>query len=193
MTLVRSLFSSVNVRTALNTANEIRDRLVTCLDKLSKIKPTDLVRESALGPLNFRAGVPFFERTLTLYRQVAKTDLSRSPSPILEIALGHAEESLNQFQQIEAFDPAGIDRPEQVRNLMISDVRDAHAAVYEDLCTLLVPRGAAGNQVSRGTRFPTFMILALVLLAAFLAYRSSLVERLIDDLEDSVHNFVARK
>jgi len=105
----------------LSADKQIRERLDGCLDKLGKIRPTDLIREDTLGPqLNFRAGIPFFERTLTLYRQVAATNLSRVPSPILEIAANHAEQSLNQFEQIASFAPSGIDRPEQVRNLLIN-------------------------------------------------------------------------
>jgi len=63
----------------------------------------------------------------------------------------HAEESVNLFDQIEAFDPHGIDRPEQLRNLLINDVRDAHPKLYEDLSVLLI-RAADTAKGSRDRR-----------------------------------------
>jgi hypothetical protein len=176
----------------LTTEKEIRERLSTNLDKLGKIRPTDLIREDALGPqLSFRAGIPFFERTLTLYRQIARTDLSRRPSAILEIAADHTDESLNQFEQIQAFNPAGIDRPEQIRNLLINDVRDAHARIYEDLCILLAPSRAEMQKMPRGPgRLVTVITLALVVVVAILGYRISFFRSLISSLEDYVHSFL---
>jgi len=178
---------------ALTSEPDIRQRLTKCLDKLTKIRPTDLTREESLGSLNFRAGIPFFDRTLSFYRQIANTDLTRVPSAILEIAANHADESLHQFEQIEQFNPAGIERPEQIRNLLINDVRDAHAAIYEDLCILLAPSRAQAEKLPRGSSMPTMFLLALVLFAAILGYHSSLYGSLIRDLRDFVHNFLARR
>jgi hypothetical protein len=177
----------------LDSEKEIRERLSTCLDKLSKIRPTDLIREDALGPqLNFRAGIPFLERTLTLYRQIANTNLSRTPSAILDIVANHAEESLHQFEEIEAFTPAGIDRPEQIRNLLINDVRDAHAAIYEDLCVVLAPSRVQMEKVPRGpSQMLMMMVLAFVVVAAILGYHYSLYGSLIHDLQDRVNHFLA--
>jgi hypothetical protein len=181
----------------LSKASEIRERLTTCLDKLSKIKSTHLIREEELGPqLNFRAGMPFFERTLTLYRQIANTNLSRVPSEILEIVANHAEESLHQFEQIEAFTPAGIDRPEQIRNLLINDVRDGYAAIYDEVSIILAPsRGQSEKLLREPSRMPmmTMMtVLAFVVVAALLGYHYSLYEGLIHDLQDQMSHFLAR-
>jgi hypothetical protein len=177
----------------LAAAKETRNRLRTCLDKLAKIRPIDLIREDALGQqLSFRAGIPFFERTLTLYRQIANTNLARVPSAILEIAVNHAEESLNQFEQIEAFTPAGLERPEQIRNLLINDVRDTHTAIYDDLCILVAPSRPQMEKASwRPGRMLALIVLAFVLAIAILGYRSSLFGGLIYDLRASVNNFFA--
>jgi hypothetical protein len=188
-----SRIGSMGAEAILDEAKEIRQRLSTNLDKLSKLRSTDLIREDTLGPqLSFRAGIPFFERTLTLYRQIAHTNLSRTPSAILEIAANHAEESLHQFEQIQAFTPAGIDRPEQIRNLLINDVRDAHPAIYDDLCILLAPTRAQMEKAPRGPgRMLTMMVLAVVLIVAILGYRSSLFGSLIYNLKSHVDNFLA--
>ena len=177
----------------MKAAKETRDRLRTCLDKLGKIRSTDLIREDALGPqLSFRAGIPFFERTLTLYRQIANTNFSRVPSTILEIAVNHAEESLHQFEQIEAFNPAGIDRPEQIRNLLINDVRDAHSAIYDDLCILLAPSRPQTEKVSWGSgRILSIIVLALVLIVLVLGYSSSLFDTFLYNLHAAVDRLFA--
>ena len=176
----------------MSTDQEIRERLNTCLNKLSKIRSTDLIRESTLGALNFRAGIPFFERTLSLYRQIAGSNLSRVPSAILEIAVKHAEESLSQFEQIEAFNPVGMERPEQIRNLLINDVRDAHAAIYEDLCIILGPSRGQAEKLQRGpSRLPMITVLVLVLIVAVLGYHYSLHGSVISYLVDRAHNLLA--
>lgn len=173
----------------MSSDTEIRERLKTSLDKLAKLKATDLIREDALGPhLSFRAGIPFFERTLTLYRQLANTNLSRVPSAYLDIAANHAEESLHQFEQIEAFTPEGMDRPEQVRNLLINELRDAHANIYEDLSVILIPSREQAEKVPRAASpMPAMLIVVLVLIAAILGYRYSIYDNLIRDLQDLVH------
>jgi hypothetical protein len=172
---------------------EIRERLAKSLDKLGKIRPTDLIREDALGSqLSFRAGIPFFERTLTFYRQIAGTDLTRVPSPILEIAANHAEESLRQFEQIEAFVPTGIERPEQIRNLLINDVRDAHAAIYEDLCMLLAPGRAQMEKAPGGpSRSVTIIAVALIVVAVVSGYHYSLFDTFINFVQYHAKHFLS--
>ena len=176
----------------MNSAKEIRKRLSTSLGKLSKIRPTDLIREDALGPqLNFRAGIPFFERTLSFYRQIAASNLSRVPSGILEIAANHAEESLNQFEQIATFTPAGIDRPEQVRNLLINEVREAHPVIYDDLCILITPPRAQMEKVPRSRRPLLIMaMLALAFVLAMLGYRHALLGNFIYNIEAGADKFL---
>ncbi len=178
---------------ALTSEQDIRQRLTKCLDKLTRIRPTDLTREESLGSLNFRAGIPFFDRTLNFYRQVANTNLKRVPSAVLEVAANHAEASLHQFEQIEQFNPAGIERPEQIRNLLINDVRDAHAAIYEDLCILLAPSRNQPEKLPHASSIPTTILLTIVIVAAILGYRSSLYANLIRDLQDLVHSFLTHR
>jgi len=190
---VRSRDRRIGTEAALTSEHDIRQQLTICLDKLAKIRPTDLTREESLGSLNFRSGIPFFERTLSFYRQIGNANLTRVPSAILEIAANHAEESLHQFEQIESFNPAGIERPEQIRNLLINDVRDAHAAIYEDLCILLAPSRNQVQKLPRGSSIPTIILLAIVLFAAILGYRSSLYGKLIRDLQDFARNFLAHR
>lgn len=169
---------------------EIRDRLKASLDQLVKLKSTQLIREDVVGPqLSFRVGIPFFERTLALYRQLANTDLSRVPSAYLEIAANHAEESLNQFQQIEAFDPRGMDRPDQVRNLLVNEVRDSHTAIYDDLSVLLAPGKGHSENVPRPTGpLPGILLVVLIGLALIVGYHYSLLDGAIKTLQNLAHS-----
>lgn len=176
----------------MSSDKEIRDRLKTSLDQLVKLKSTQLIREDVVGPqLSFRVGIPFFERTLALYRQLANTDLSRVPSAYLEIAVNHAEESLNQFQQIEAFDPHGIDRPDQVRNLLVNEVRDAYAPIYEDLSVILVPGRGHGEKIPRPSGpLPGILLVALIAGGLLVAYHYSALDGLISDLQNLAHSAI---
>ena len=54
------------------------------LDKLTSIKVEDLVRTENLGSsLDFREGVPVFERTLQLFRRLSDANLDSIPATVL--------------------------------------------------------------------------------------------------------------
>ena len=87
-------------------------------------------------------------------------------------------------------------RPEQIRNLLINDVRDGYAAIYDDVSIILAPsRGQSEKLLREPSRMPMMTkmtVLAFVVVAAILGYHYSLYEGLIRDLQDQMRHFLAR-
>ena len=64
----------------LEEEKAIRDSLQTQLDQLTKIDPNSLVRADELGQvLSFREGLPYFQRVLRLFRDLAQANLDTVP------------------------------------------------------------------------------------------------------------------
>ena len=57
----------------------MQERLSSCPAELNQIKPTNLLREDVLGRnLSFRAGLAYFDRTLELFHQLSRRELSQA-------------------------------------------------------------------------------------------------------------------
>jgi hypothetical protein len=54
--------------------HETRERLGVCLMRLGAMKPNDLARP-AHSKVSFRSGLPYFERSLGLFRKIGETNL----------------------------------------------------------------------------------------------------------------------
>jgi hypothetical protein len=114
--------------------NNERELLKKALDSLIAIKPEDLVRTNELGQqLDFSNGVPYFRRTLKLYSDLAKTDLSQVPYRVLNQLRTKAESALATFGRIRAFSPAKEPSPSQVRDSLINEVRDRWDDEYQSI------------------------------------------------------------
>lgn len=113
-----------------------RERLGVALTRLAALRPKDLVHPPH-SKASFRGGLPYFERTLSLFRHLADEDLREVPSEYLKIVADDAEQTLNQFQEILNFSGEGLDNPDKVRGELITEVRDAYRPMYEDLALVI--------------------------------------------------------
>ena len=169
-----------------------RSRLKTSLKKLRALKPVDLVREDLRHRgLNFHSGLVYFERTLGMFRAgTGHRNLAKVPSAYLKIAADHAERSLAQFEEILRFSGRGLANPQEVRNHLISEVRDNYRKLHDDLSFL--------GQPEHTTRAPWYVgePLAILLFAMFAAgmataYHYGLLDYAAQDIMNSLHR-VAR-
>jgi hypothetical protein len=170
-----------------------RSRLRVSLKQLDQIKPATLAREDlqALN-LSFRAGLPYFERTLGLFRGLGRGNLAKVPSAYLTIVADHAERALAQFEQIMRFTGEGLHNAFDVRNHLIAEVRDYYRELHDDLALLITH--PPGQQEHPG-RAPWYMgaPLAVIMLLMFAAgvtaaYHYGLLGFAAQDLIDSLHN-----
>jgi hypothetical protein len=115
---------------------EARQRLSMCLARLVAFKPGDLARTDRRRSI-FRNGLPHFERTLSLFRQVAHSNLQDVPPDYLKVIADDAEKTLARFREILSFTGEGIEDPKQVSAAMISAVRDAYEPMYEKLSPVI--------------------------------------------------------
>jgi|SRR5215469_15163297 len=169
-----------------------RARLKTSLGRLSQIKASDLAREDLDSRnLSFRAGLPYFERTLTLFRGLSRSGLAKVPSAYLEIVAEHAEHVVNQFEEILRFTGDDLVDPYGVRTHLIAEVRDYYRQLHDDLAILIPP---APGQQQRTTAAPWYegAPLAIALFAIFAAgvaaaYHWGLIGFAAQDIVDSIH------
>jgi hypothetical protein len=178
-----------------------RSRLKQSLKELSRISPADLSRDNLSSRnLSFRAGLPYFERTLNLFRSLDRSNLSKVPSTYLGIVADHAERVLDQFGEIIRFTGDGIPNAHEVRNHMIAQVRECYRMIaqvrecyrelHDDVALLIThPPG----QQEQATRAPWYAgaLLAAVMFAIFTAglataYHYGLVGFAIQDVIDSI-------
>jgi len=124
-----------------------RKALVDTINQLNKITSKDLVRTNELGTaLNFQNGIPVFERTLQLFRDLPESSLDKLPLQTLKQLKQAADNAVQGFNQIKEFNPAQSN-PTQARDQLISTV----ANQYHGQFTLLAP--IIAYSVRKGTDF----------------------------------------
>lgn len=174
-----------------------RSRLKVGLRKLDQIKPAALVRED-LEPrnLSFRGGLPYFERTLGLFRGLRKGNLTKVPSAYARIVADHAERALAQFEEVQRFTGEGLANPVEVRNHLIAEVRDYYRELHDDLSILVtLPPGQQEHPTSAPwyAGAPLAVIMLLMFAAGVTAaYHYGLLGFAAQDIMDSLHDIAHR-
>jgi hypothetical protein len=120
----------------ISSEREAHLRLSICLARLAAFKPADLARTDRRKSI-FRNGLPHFERTLSLFRQVAHSNLRGVPPEYLNVVADDAEKTLARFREILSFTGEDVEDPKEVSAAMISAVRDAYEPIYEKLSPII--------------------------------------------------------
>ncbi len=172
-----------------------RARLKASLKKLERLKPAVLARED-LQPrnLSFRSGLPYFERTLGLFRGLGKGKLAKVPLAYLSIVADHAERALAQFEEIMRFTGEGLPNAVEVRNHLIAEVRDYYRELHDDVSVIVThPPGQQENPTPApwyaGTPLALIM-LAMLAAGVTAAYHYGLWGYAAQDIIDSLHEIV---
>lgn len=98
--------------------------LTTILGEFTEIKADDLVRTTALGTeFDFSAGVPIFQQTITLLRQLGETNLSSWPTPKVQEVTQACIEVRDCLHAIRDFVPSHD--PKQARDVLIGNLETA--------------------------------------------------------------------
>lgn len=126
-----------------------RQSLAKILAELAVIKPDDLVREDVLGrDLGFASGLPYFQRTLRLFRDLAEANLDTVPFTRLQQLARVAEGAMTQFQQVKNFSlQQSPQNPTQVRDTLVQQIRDS----FDNHFDLVAP--VIAYSVRKGTDF----------------------------------------
>jgi hypothetical protein len=165
---------------------QMQERLSSCLAELNQIKPTNLLREDVLGRnLSFRAGLPYFDRTLELFHQLSRRDLSQAAFADLANMTDAAARALDHFHKILSFTGEGVD-PIATRDLLIEEVRDSFARISTDFERVTIRRPGWEQHPSLGIAL-TIGIFTLILGLAAIAYYSANDRTVSDRILDVVH------
>jgi len=174
-----------------------RTRVKASLKELDKLSPATLARDDLQERnLSFRAGLPYFERTLALFRGLGRGNLYKVPSAYLMIVADHAERALAQFEEIMRFTGEDLVNPFEVRNHLIAEVRDYYRELHDDLSLLITPLpGQHQRTPSASSHMGTTLAVIMVMIFAAgmtVAYHYGLLGFAAQDLIDSIHA-VARR
>jgi hypothetical protein len=115
---------------------EVRQRLAICLARLAAFTPADLAKTGRRRS-SFRKGLPYFERTLSLFRRVAHSNLQRVPPDYLKAIADDAETTLERFREILSFTGKDIEDSKEASAAMISAVRDSYEPIYEKVSPII--------------------------------------------------------
>jgi hypothetical protein len=119
------------------------ERLAVSLARLAAFTPADLAQTDRRRSI-FRSGLPHFDRTLGLFRQVAHSNLRHLSLDHLNLVAEDAERTLAQFREILSFTGEGVEDPKRTAAAMISAVRDAYRPIYERHSPIInAPAGAS--------------------------------------------------
>jgi hypothetical protein len=151
-----------------NSERAARERLGVFLARLTTIKAADLAQTDRKKSI-FQSGLPHFERTLSLFRQVAQSNLQKLPPEHLHEVADDAEKTLARFREILGFTGEGVENPKAASAAMISAVRDAYQPIYEKLSPIIQSSATepeVARHPKRGHGVAIALCVAVVALAA---------------------------
>src|SRR6516165_8235234 len=152
---------------------KVRDRLNSCLAELNQIRPAALLREDVLGrDLDFRAGLPCFERTLELFHRLSRCDLEPVPLAHLKNIGDDAERSLERFRKILSFTGEGLENPREARDLLIDDVTNSLERIAANF-GIIIRKPRKKNDLDPSSAAFTVSLFILVFALAAIAYYSA--------------------
>ena len=116
-----------------------RDTLQSQLEQLTKIDPESLVRGDELGQvLSFREGLPYFQRVLRLFSDLAQANLDTVPHRDLERLSQAAEDANSRFSEIQQFSlETAPQNPGEARDGLINSVRDQYDSWFSQVTPII--------------------------------------------------------
>ena len=161
---------------------ETRERLDACLAELNQLRPTALIREGALGrELSFRAGLPYFERTLELFHRLSRCDLDHVLLAHLKNITNDAENTVDQFRKILSFTGKDLQSPLEARDLLIDDVNDAFERISPSVGIIVSQLPQRHQDLARSTSTALMVGLCVLVSALALVAYYSVADRTIAD------------
>jgi hypothetical protein len=126
-----------------------RQRLSTALSALASIEPQSLVREEVLGrDLNFLGGLPYFQRTLRLFKDLAESNLDNVPHQNLQQLATLAEQARDRFKRVQEFSVSQYQsNPTAMRDSLVADIRDSYDNIFQQVSPMIA------YSVRKGTDF----------------------------------------
>jgi hypothetical protein len=165
---------------------QMHERLSTGLAELSRIKPTDFVREDVGRDLSFRVGLPYFDRTLELFHRISRCDLGQASFADLANLAGDAERTLDQFHRALSFTGEDLENPRKARNLLIEEVCESFARISTDFERVITqPLGSEQDPLT-GIAL-TIGVCTLAIALAAIAYYSTHERTVADSILNAVH------
>ena len=135
--------------------------------------------------LSFRAGLPYFDRTLELFHRISRCDLGQASFADLANLADDAETTLDQFHRALSFTGEDVENPREARDLLIEEVRDSFARISTDF-ERVITQLRGGQHPSTIIAFTVGLCTLAIALAA-IAYNSTHERTVADSILNAVH------
>lgn len=119
------------------------------LNKLTQIKAEDLGRSRELGiKINFEEGIPLFERTLKLFRDLAECNFDNVPVGILDSLKQSADQALGMFDQIRNFSHE-VPNPRQARDQIVKNIEEHYPKHFSKVYPIIAYSTRKGTDFAK--------------------------------------------
>lgn len=132
----------------LEQEQEARQKLESMLSNLTAYDSQSLIRTNELGTsLDFSQGIPVFERTLNLFRNLKESNLDNVPGSLLNEIVSLAQQATSTFEQIQSFNPSNEASPASVRDSLVQTVAEQYQSHFRQVAPIIA------YSVRKGTDF----------------------------------------
>jgi hypothetical protein len=122
----------------IEQANQEREELENVLTQIVEISPESLVRERVLGEaFNFKAGLPDFERTHRLFRELKEASLDGFSYSTLSRLHAQANDALTSLEAIKNYDPAKEPNAAAKRDELITAIQNKYDSWFGEIMPAL--------------------------------------------------------
>jgi hypothetical protein len=128
----------------------VREEVKGNLNFLNEIEITSLVKKEELGDMSFESGLPVFERTLRLYRDLSKIELGTISTSILNQIRDRSREAKETFTQIKEFSFKKYPSNTQAqRDSLITSVQDRYDTEFMQISPVIAYGIRLGTDFTR--------------------------------------------
>jgi hypothetical protein len=130
--------------------NSVREELQGYLKDLMEIDISSLSKKEELGAMNFELGLPVFERSLRLYRELSNIQLDAVGPGMLNQARDRAREAVAAFKQIREFSFTKYPTNTQSqRDSLITTMQDRYDAEFTSIAPIISYGTKVGTDFQR--------------------------------------------
>lgn len=126
------------------------EELRESLKKLNQIEGEALGRREELGTaFNFEQGIPIFERTLKLFRDLSECNFDNLPLGRLNSLKQSADQALTAFNEVKRFNLEAQQNPREARDRMIKKIENDYPTHFDKLSPIIAYSVRKGTDFAR--------------------------------------------
>lgn len=135
--------------------NDAQAKLKDAIQAIAKLDPNEY-EKADLGPLSFKAGAPFFQRVISLYRTLSECNLDDLSHSKMSELINVASNTVSAFNEVSSFSlETQPNNPQSARDTIIQKFRDNWETEFNAISPVIayaVRRGTDFDKLEREAR-----------------------------------------